>query len=610
MRSAPTRLGPRMAARRLRRRIRIAFTAAVLGAVAVTGAVVVLPAEAAPVAPKVKLAAGDGAITAGWSAVTGASSYTVRLSHARSLSHARVVTTTKRAVKLAKLKNGARYYVGVTANRTEPTATGAAVTPAAVHSPVVTTTAAKGVPFAVSTVKATSGPAANQVTVSWTGGGRALKVAVVGGLNVTTNMGPFHSAWYPATTRSITLTVPAKYRSKIGAGTGNPVWVKVVQSNSGSSAYGYLYSYARKYRASPSGTWAFAKAVPPAPASVDKLVVAELNTQSVGATAGFHAVNRWPARAPRLARYINDTSPDIDVLLTAELATNVTNGCSNTGASPYRCRSHTQVADLAKRLTGLKLADTDTYDRVMDQQRSATKWRAKVTNGAHVFYDPKTVELLDHGYYAPALPVRDSFDDVEGLGVSPWSLAKSATGGDRWLTWAELRVRSSGRVFYALAAHFPVGLQKSVVDARAAEAKKVIAAIRRRAGNLPIVFGGDLNSDSVRTAEPVQPAFVAAGWMDAAAVSAKHLRTGMKVSTSNGSGPQNGADPGYGSKPNRLPYETSRIDYILLKNSPHTYTYANVLRVDKHGRFIKSQQGTDHNMQLATIGIGDPVTAS
>jgi hypothetical protein len=114
----------------------------------------------------------------------------------------------------------------------------------------------------------------------------------------------------------------------------------------------------------------------------------------------------------------------------------------------------------------------------------------------------------------------------------------------------------------------------------------------------------------VRTAKAAAPAFVAAGWMDAAAVSAKHLRTGMKVSTSNGSGPQDGVDPGYGSKPIRRPYETSRIDYILLRNSPHTYRYANVLRVDSHGRFIKSQQGTDHNMQLATIGIGDPVPTS
>jgi hypothetical protein len=32
------------------------------------------------------------------------------------------------------------------------------------------------------------------------------------------------------------------------------------------------------------------------------------------------------------------------------------------------------------------------------------------------------------------------------------------------------------------------------------------------------------------------------------------------------------------------------------------------MRLHKDGTFIKSLQGSDHNMQLATIGIGDPVS--
>ena len=107
----------------------------------------------------------------------------------------------------------------------------------------------------------------------------------------------------------------------------------------------------------------------------------------------------------------------------------------------------------------------------------------------------------------------------------------------------------------------------------------------------------------------MQPVFLQDGWFDAAAVAKKSLRTGMKVSTANGSGPQaKGYDPGYGPKPITHPYETSRIDYILLRNSPHTYSYANVLRVNSKGNFIRSLLGTDHNMQLARIGIGDPVS--
>lgn len=596
MRSAAAPARPRRAALRLRRRIRTGIAALVLGAVATTGALVALPAQAVEKGPSIKLVPGDRVITAAWSAVPGATSYTVRLSKKKSLSHARVVTTKARSVKLTKTANGTKYYVGVTANR-------AVITPSTVRSTVVSAKPAKGVPFPVGKVTVKSGPAENQVTVSWTGGGRANKVAVVAGSEVLTEGRTFHSGWYPATTRSITLTVPAKYRAYVGAGTGNPVWVKVVQSNGTSNAYGAFYSYARKYRPSPPGTWAFAKSVVPA-ADVDRLTVAELNTQSVGATDTASPINRWDQRVGRVAKLINTTSPKIDLLLTAELATNVTDSCRNTYKEPYRCAGHTQVADLDAAVPGLTLADGDTYARVLDRM-DVPAWDGKVTNGAHVLYDPARLTLLEHGYYSPAMSPSDhSVPGVEGLGVSPWSV--SAVGADRWLTWAKLQVKASGRVFYALAAHFPVGDSAAVRAARVQEAAKVRAAIEARAAGTPIVFGGDFNSDATRNPQSVQPVFIKGGWFDTAAVSAKSQRTGMKVSSANSSGPQDSKNPkdsGYNRRPNWHKYETSRIDYILTKNSPYTFHYANVLRLHKDGTFDKSVQGSDHNMQLAEVGI-------
>jgi hypothetical protein len=504
-------------------------------------------------------------------------------------------------VKVTKLKNGTAYYVAVTPNRVSFSA-------AVARSAVVKAKAASGVPLPVSKVTVVSGPAANQVTVSWTGGGRANKVAVVAGSSVLTNERTFHSAWYPATTRSITVTVPAKYQQYMGAGSGNPVWVKVVESNGSSSAYGASYDYARKYRPSPPGTWAFAKADTAAPA-VDKLNVAELNTQTVEATTGFSKTNQWAARAPRVADYIKLADPDL--LMTAELSTGLVKGasCTNSVAqNTFPCAAYTQYQDLANRLQPkLRLADGDAYQRVIEAMRMSSKFAGATTSGSHIFYNPDTLTLEDHGFYSPATTL--DFADVEGLGVSPWD-PKSAVSADRWLSWAKFRINSSGREFYAVAAHFPVGDSKIVDDTRAQETTKLIAAIQARAGNLPIVFGGDMNSDATRSAKPDQPIFMKAGWFDAAAVSSKGLRTGMKVSTANGSGPQIGAvDDGYGTKPVYHPYETSRIDYILLKNSPYTYRYANVLRLHANGTFIKSLQGTDHNMQLATIGISDPVVS-
>ena len=598
---------------RLRRRIRAAAAGVALVGLALTGVVAVAPADAATTAaPNVKLVSGDRMITAAWSAVPGAVSYTVRLSKKKSLSHARVVQTTNRSVKLTKVANGTPYYVSVTANRavtTPATAISPATTIATtVRSSVVKAAAAKGVPFPVSKVSVASGPGVNQVTVSWTGGGRANKVAVIAGSSVLANERPFHSDWYPSTTRSITITVPEQYRAYMGAGTGNPVWVKVVESNGVSNAFGASYAYDRQYRPSTPGTWAFAgNAVPAEP--VTRLTVAELNTQSVGSTAHFSATNQWANRAPRLADYINTTSPKPDLLLTAELSTEKVRSCANHPylGQPYACRSATQVADLARRLDGLQLADTDAYDRVLDRMNDAPAWAGQVTDGAHVFYNPDALTRLEWGYFSPAMSAGPHANGVTGLGVTPWST--KSVGADRWLSWAKFETKDgSGRQFYAVAAHFPVGDAQVVVDTRAKVAAKVTAAIdAMNTGHLPVVFGGDLNSDAVRNAQAPQVTFIRDGWFDAASVSSKSQRTGMKVSTANGSGPQAGKDPGYGPKPIRHPYETSRIDYILLKNSPYTYSYANVLRLHPDGTFIKSLQGTDHNMQLATIGIGDPV---
>lgn len=598
MRFTSTSARPRRAALHLRRRIRTGVAAIVLGAVALGGAIVVAPAQAAPIAPKVRLVAGDGAITAAWSAVPGATLYTVRYSTKRTLSHAKVRTTTARTLKLPKLRNGTSYYVAVTPNRATVQA------PAVTRSAVVKAAAQKGVPFATSQVRAVPGPLADQLTVSWTGGGRALKVGVVAGSNVTTDQRSFHSAWYPATTRSIVLTVPARYRSHLGGTSGNPIWVKVVQSNSSSTTFGPSYSYARKYRPSPVDTWTFAKATAPA-APVTKLRVAELNIQSVGATASYSATNQWAQRAPRAAAYVNRANPDL--LMTAELATNKLGSCQNHPklGQPYACRSTTQVADLARRLNRLTLAGTDAYDRVLDQMNSSSRWQGNVTNGSHVFYDPAKMRLLDHGYISPALPVGTHFGNVTGLGVSGFT--SSEIKGDRWLSWAKLQT-TDGRQFFAVAGHFPVGNSPVVVNVRLEESQKLVPVLAKLAGNLPMVLGADMNGDATRDPKPAQISFISNGWFDAAAVSSKSLRTNMKVSTANGSGAQIGAkDPGYGTRPVRHPYATSRIDYILLLNSPHTYKYENVLYLNSDGTFVRSLLGTDHNMQLATVGIGDPV---
>ena len=44
----------------------------------------------------------------------------------------------------------------------------------------------------------------------------------------------------------------------------------------------------------------------------------------------------------------------------------------------------------------------------------------------------------------------------------------------------------------------------------------------------------------------------------------------------------------------------------MLLNSPHAGTYANVLHLHPDGSFVRALTGSDHNLQLATVGIGNP----
>jgi endonuclease/exonuclease/phosphatase family metal-dependent hydrolase len=235
-----------------------------------------------------------------------------------------------------------------------------------------------------------------------------------------------------------------------------------------------------------------------------------------------------------------------------------------------------------------RLATNDAYTAVITAMHAHPSWNGHITDGAHIFYDPRKLSLLRHGYLSPAFTL--------GLRKHGWT---PSVTDDRWVSWARFRVRATGSVFTAVAAHFPVGTSARMVRLRALEASAVIARIRAIAGTRPVVFGGDLNADSARSGNAAATTFVRHGYFDAA--STVH-RTNAHYSTAK-SGRQDGADPGYPVHPTRHPYPTSRIDYLLVKGGAHTYRYANVLNLLPDGRFDPGLEGSDHNLQLATIGL-------
>jgi endonuclease/exonuclease/phosphatase family metal-dependent hydrolase len=588
MRTFETRRAGLRADRRLRSRLRIG---AVVAAVATAGAALVataMPAGAsAPSAARIRVVAGNHQVTVGWTGVAGATGYAVRLS--RSNGPAKTVHAPGHSVVFRNLPNGVRYSAQVT-----PGGVGG-VQAAALRSPTASSTTSGAVPatIPVHAVKARSA-GKHRIRVTWTGGGRATKVAVLAGTDVSLHDHRFSSGWRTATSRTVTLTVPKRYRALMGAGSGNPVFVKVVQSNStaASPTMRLTYSASAKYRLTPPGTWAFAGAGA-SKAAAAKVTVAEYNVQSVGASKRYSKANRWAARLPRVAATVKKAHPD--VLLTAELATSLLTTCHNHPhrAHPTWCTNHTQYASLRNKLAGgtgvrYKLATNDAYKAVIRSMYAHPSWNRHITAGAHIFYNPKKLTLLKHGYISPAFTL--------GLRKHGWT---PSVTDDRWVSWARLKVKATGSVFTAVAAHFPVGTSARMVRLRALEASALIAKLKTIAGTKPVVFGGDLNADAVRTSNAAATTFVRHGYFDAA--STVH-RVNMRYSTAK-SGRQDGADPGYPVHPTRRPYPTSRIDYLMVKGSKHTYRYTNVLNLLPDGRFNPRLLGSDHNLQLATIGL-------
>lgn len=438
----------------------------------------------------------------------------------------------------------------------------------------------------------------DRIRVTWSRVRGATKVAVTAGSDSIDTVNRFTTGWLKPSTRSVVLTIPKRLRVKLGARSGQPVFVKVIASNSLAKhpAEELFFDASTAFRLSPPGTWSMAGAPKPA-RDLSRLEVGELNVQSAASSAGFTPANRWDARLPRIVKTIEASHPDL--LATAELATQLVAPCpqGNHPAAHQSCVGETQYTQLANALaagsTPYALATADAYQAVhAEMARDGRRWDGAVTDGAHLFYNPARMTLLEHGYISPALDLK----------MSDWTPKL----GDRWSSWAEFRLTDgSKRAFLAVATHFPVGRTADVIAIRHEESVRLSAYLDRLAKGLPIVFAGDLNADSVRDPRPASTTFIDDGYLDAGATP---NRAGIRWSTSNATNGSGGADPGYPRLAIEHAYPTSRIDYIMVKGRAATFGYENIVRV-AGTRFLPGWQGTDHNLQLARLGLGNRTRA-
>jgi len=551
--------------------------AALLAAVLVMGSAAVIgsPAGAAPVSAQpiaLTVVGGDRQVSAAWTAVAGATGYIVHWGPGSKTN--RTVATRGTSIRLTGVEDRRTYSVRVTAQG-RPGGSGRR-----------TATPVPYVPTSITSVVARpAGP--NRIRVTWTGGGQARSVKVLAGADSMTEAHHFSTGWLPAAVRSTVITVPSGLQKVLGAGTGNVVFVKVAMTNSlhPSRTDGYHFSLADRYRLTPSGTWSLAgMATTSGPTT--RVSVATWNVQSVTASAHDALQNRWAARLPKVVANIEAHAPDLiglQELTTARIEPD--------------CLNPRGRLDCVEQYQTLQSALATAPVPYVNARTDANAWvyaHADSYVDSNLFYDPARLAVEASGFVSPR--------DLVGRG---WPAGQPNEAG----MWARFRTVPSSnepaRRFYAVSIHLPAGNRGALRKAEASAIARSMDGMARQGdgSSLPVVVVGDFNGNGARESDAGSLRLLADGYVDAAATS---NRTNLNFSTANQTNGRGGIDADYPVVVIAHPYPTSRIDYLMLKNSPHPVSYRNLVpRVG--GLFDSRYQGSDHNMQLAVVGIGDPV---
>lgn len=438
----------------------------------------------------------------------------------------------------------------------------------------------------------------NQVRVTWQGGAQTTRYALSAGSDSMTNQNHFGTGWIRASdprirARSILLTVPARLVGVLGGGSGDYVFVKVVQTNStGTPPICRLWTPATYCRASPSGSAALAGTLQPT-ASTSPLSIASWNVQSVTATQNEPGLH-WSDRQPKVVRTIEAAAPD--VIGTQESTTaRIDTACLNPQgiATPQPCTEQYMALGAAL-APDYATAGGDAWQWVYRQTARHAKdhgYEAYVDSA--IYYRPTVLRLVSHGFVSP-------YDSLHVAAM------KSVDEAGIWAVFDDL---ASGRRFLMVSMHLPVGDQNRQL--RRTETTALAAWLTAKStaeGGIPVVVTADLNSWTSTDPLPAVAPLRSAGFVDAASTP---NRAGARWSSTNESNSVV-ENAGYPTTAVQHPYPTNRIDYVLVAvpGSPAgtswSTSYENVVHLDPAGTgFDPDFQGSDHDMQLATVRLPD-----
>lgn len=439
--------------------------------------------------------------------------------------------------------------------------------------------AAVAVPGTISSVKATPGPLAGQVTFTWSASGtNTTSFQIETGLT-TFKVGdpvlPDHGrgATYVTvspTRRSVTLTA-----------------AQVASAGARASSANHLYYRFKAVNRTSSGTsvrnWPYLQNVavrPGTPSSAGTpLRVASYNVRTATDTTG---VRPWLQRVPGIARTILSRDPGVIAL--QELGVNRADGtsASTTGAV-------TQADSLVETLR----ANGGGRYQLVRRTRFVAPGTPEAVQGARILYDTTR--------YSLAAPCPET-SDGKAVTNSSWSssctvlLPSLSTDGEwtrRRASYALLADRATGKRFWVASAHLDqrhstaAATERTYEVLRANQVKTVMARLAQlNTAGLPVVLAGDLNTyQNNQGGYDAHDAVVAAGYYDTAAATVQVNRryTTMNHFSCTLAVPATG----WGS----------RLDVVTVKGVWGAPRWENVMAVTDCNR------PSDHNMVVADIRL-------
>ncbi len=503
----------------------------------------------APTGLKVTAAA-RGTVALAWTAVTGAERYRVQYSTSASMSSAHYVRTSGHAVEITGLTAGKQYYFKVRVIK--PDCTNLSPYSPAVSVKTATSTAASYLPPTGLTLTANG---SNKLDVAWQSRGSGLTYEVVYADNAALD-----------DANSLTTTSTKATISGLDAATA--YWAKVrVISVSGST---------RTARSAFSSTVA-GKTQESVPST---LRVASYNVKCANCYSAVPNEGTWYQRRDAVVENILAQKPDVIGIQEAS------QGWLKADDGAGKAISLSQFEDLVNRLgSPYKLANSHRNNCVKSTTPTNCEYKDQgASQGTKIVYNSSRLTLVSQG--------SKQLSEIKG------------SDNDRYVSWAILEQKSSGKRFFFADTHLEHADGTAYYNLRIKQTQEVVAVVKAKNQGLPTYVVGDFNSNKwTSPSNGPYDVMTGSGFVDPLGNTYHSTNSTSGATVSTRVHTNFYSYNGYNRKAPSASYTNgSYIDYIWTSKGIGVPEWETVVNVDSSGNFIGTIP-SDHNLIRATTTL-------